>query len=96
MEIYGPAGLRSLIRTTLKLTYSGFWGKYAIHELLLSSDPITTCIADELHENEVAGDDILPGKEDGIWRDFVDAAGEGVKVTAGPLLHRGIYLILSL
>ncbi|KAK0530205.1 hypothetical protein OC834_003392 [Tilletia horrida] len=34
VEIYGPCGLRALIRTTLTLCYTSLSGKYVVHELL--------------------------------------------------------------
>ncbi|KAL9934945.1 hypothetical protein V8E36_006021 [Tilletia maclaganii] len=34
VEIYGPCGLRALLRTTLTLCYTSLTGKYVVHELL--------------------------------------------------------------
>ncbi|PWN22191.1 hypothetical protein BCV69DRAFT_281196 [Microstroma glucosiphilum] len=34
VEIYGPLGLRALIRTQLTLCFTGLQGKYVVHELL--------------------------------------------------------------
>ncbi|CAD6934766.1 unnamed protein product [Tilletia controversa] len=34
VQIYGPCGLRALIRTTLTLCYTSLTGKYVVHELL--------------------------------------------------------------
>ncbi len=34
LTLYGPLGLRSLIRSTLTLCYSTLYGKYTVHELL--------------------------------------------------------------
>ena len=34
VTVYGPSGIRALIRTTLTLCYSDLYGKYVVHELL--------------------------------------------------------------
>lgn len=63
------------------MTFTNTSETYAVHELLLPTDPITPCelprpadkfdhnIADQavMHVSESAGSDILPD-EDGFWR----------------------------
>ena len=39
LEIYGPLGLRALVRSTLTLCYAALQGKFVIHELLWPSQP---------------------------------------------------------
>ncbi|KAE8215181.1 hypothetical protein CF327_g1521 [Tilletia walkeri] len=46
VEIYGPCGLRALIRTTLTLCYTSLTGKYVVHELLWPGQTATPYTAD--------------------------------------------------
>ena len=39
LEIFGPLGLRALVRSTLTLCYAALQGKFVIHELLWPSQP---------------------------------------------------------
>ncbi|KAK0553412.1 mannosyl-oligosaccharide alpha-1,2-mannosidase [Tilletia horrida] len=41
VEIYGPCGLRALLRTTLTLCYTSLSGKYVVHELLWPNQTAT-------------------------------------------------------
>jgi ribonuclease Z len=43
VEIYGPAGLRAFVRQILTITNTRSADKYAVHELLTASDPVTPC-----------------------------------------------------
>ena len=68
VEIYGPPGLRALIRTTLSLCYSQLSGKYVVHEFVWPStsqlpDGAAHALSDQLqrmvpdlplHDGEVA------------------------------------------
>ncbi|KAG8925066.1 hypothetical protein FRC02_009948 [Tulasnella sp. 418] len=85
IEIYGPSGLRRLLRTTLEITQARLNGKYVVHELLTSSDSPYPCDSHLLHPNENPGRDIF-ASEDGTWPNFENA--EGLKIDAGPILHR--------
>ncbi|KZS99018.1 hypothetical protein SISNIDRAFT_545856 [Sistotremastrum niveocremeum HHB9708] len=85
LELYGPAGLRKLIRLNLQITQPNLIGKYAAHELLVSGEQPTTCVQEELFKNELPGRDILCDVS-GVWRDF--ETSEGMSVDAGPILHR--------
>ncbi|BGP25569.1 hypothetical protein JCM10295v2_004497 [Rhodotorula toruloides] len=83
-EIYGPAGLRLFLRTTLTLTASILSRPYVVHELLFPGEETST---GELHPSERKGRDIRMG-EDGFWRDLVsETEGGSVSVGAGPILH---------
>ncbi|UZJ54662.1 hypothetical protein CBS101457_003982 [Exobasidium rhododendri] len=43
VEIFGPSGLRALLRTTLTLCYSTLSGYYTVHELLWPSQSVYPC-----------------------------------------------------
>ncbi|KAJ3808210.1 beta-lactamase-like protein, partial [Lentinula aff. lateritia] len=90
IEIYGPAGIRTFIRSILKMTFTRMSDNYVAHELLASADQATSCDPKVMHPNEVAGEDILCSSGDGLWREV--AQGKGifgpVVVDAGPIIHR--------
>ncbi|GAW01946.1 Zinc phosphodiesterase ELAC protein 1 [Lentinula edodes] len=90
IEIYGPAGIRTFIRSILKMTFTRMSDNYVVHELLASADQATSCDPKVMHPNEVAGEDIFCSAGDGLWR--VVAQGKGifgpVVVDAGPIIHR--------
>ncbi|TXT08608.1 hypothetical protein VHUM_02736 [Vanrija humicola] len=92
INIYGPAGLRRLIRTMLECTAITLTGAYAVHELIPEGgSPSTGCQAGDLHVNEAQGIDFHPNDQ-GVWEDIVDdRPSRGIKgwrVSAGPLVHR--------
>ncbi|KAJ6623388.1 beta-lactamase-like protein [Mycena sp. CBHHK59/15] len=90
IEIYGPAGIRTFVRTILTMTLTRTIEKYVVHELLRADDVPTPCDPPEvLHSSELAGRDIRCS-EDGFWREFAQGKGVGsdVVVDAGPILHR--------
>ncbi|KAJ4501658.1 hypothetical protein C8R41DRAFT_805365 [Lentinula lateritia] len=90
IEIYGPAGIRTFIRSILKMTFTRMSDNYVVHELLASADQATSCDPKVMHPNEVAGEDIFCSAGDGLWREV--AQGKGifgpVVVDAGPIIHR--------
>lgn len=93
INIYGPVGLRELIRTTLRLTQVTLTGAYAVHELIpLGDSPGVACGENDLHINEAVGQDVY-ANDDGVWPLIVDErptkGGKGWMVSAGPLVHRG-------
>lgn len=92
IEIYGPAGIRTFIRSILKMTFTRMSDNYVVHELLASADQATSCDPKVMHPNEVAGEDIFCSAGDGLWREV--AQGKGifgpVVVDAGPIIHRGV------
>jgi ribonuclease Z len=90
INLYGPAGLRAFLRSTLSLTYTRTADRYAVHELLIPTDPRTPCNDEALHVNEEPGRDVLCD-EDGFWRNFTEGRSirGSVYVCAGPLVHRG-------
>jgi hypothetical protein len=90
INLYGPAGLRTFLRTTLSLTRTRTADRYAVHELLAPADQRTPCNDDVLHESEEPGQDV-PCDEDGFWRNFTEgrSARGAVYMCAGPLVHRG-------
>ncbi|RSH88726.1 hypothetical protein EHS25_002953 [Saitozyma podzolica] len=87
-HIYGPRGVRELVRTTLRLTEMGLSGAYAVHELLpADGSPSVTCQAEELHQNEAVGKDIR-ADELGVWEGILE---EGVARGGGRgALARGL------
>ncbi|WWC63315.1 uncharacterized protein I303_105915 [Kwoniella dejecticola CBS 10117] len=91
-HIYGPAGIRNLIRTTLKVTSINLAGVYAVHEILEQGEaPSTKCEEEDLHSNEAVGVDFV-ANEDGVWEDILQQGngkgGKGWSVKAGPIHHR--------
>jgi ribonuclease Z len=93
VEIYGPAGLRSFVRTCMVSTHTRSADKYAVHELLTANDPTTPCTpSDVLHASEFPGRDIRCDIE-GFWREFTTSVnldfGTQLVADAGPIIHRG-------
>jgi ribonuclease Z len=93
LQLYGPAGLRRLVRTNLQITQPNITGKYCAHELLRKGDSVTSCEPEDLHEHEDPGRDIHCD-EDGLWRDFED--DDGIQVDAGPIEHRGVSSLIPI
>ncbi|KAJ7135017.1 beta-lactamase-like protein [Mycena crocata] len=90
IEIYGPAGIRTFVRSILNMTLTRTGEKYVVHELLRADDPETPCEPPEvLHSSELVGRDIRCS-DDGFWRGFTKGKGVfgDVLVDAGPILHR--------
>ncbi|ESK82937.1 hypothetical protein Moror_11829 [Moniliophthora roreri MCA 2997] len=91
IEIYGPAGIRTFVRSVLKMTLTRTADNYVVHELLTPEDEPTLCDpAEVMHYNEVPGRDILCSPEDGFWRGITQEKGAfcDVVVDAGSILHR--------
>ena len=76
VDIYGPKGVRELIRTLMTVTHTRCGDHYAVHELLnegeTSSAPNGQVNEHVLHPNELPGSDIYPDV-DGFWRGFTQA-----------------------
>lgn len=89
VEIYGPAGLRSFVRSCLAATRTRTAFCYAVHELLTPEDDLTPCGTGDLHASELPGHDIL-SDDDGFWREIVDSQSQRNRllVDAGPIIHR--------
>ncbi|KAJ7109134.1 beta-lactamase-like protein [Mycena epipterygia] len=90
VEIYGPAGIRTFVRSILNMTLTRTAEKYVVHELLRAEDAPTPCEPPEvLHSSELVGRDIRCS-DDGFWRGFTQGRGAlgDVLVDAGPILHR--------
>ncbi|KAG8995961.1 hypothetical protein FRB94_008627 [Tulasnella sp. JGI-2019a] len=85
VQVYGPSGIRELIRTTLRITQTILNGYYAVHELLTREDMPYPCPTNGMHQNEYAGKDIYCSA-DGFWREFETAGG--LSMDAGPISHR--------
>ncbi|KAF8603205.1 hypothetical protein BDV93DRAFT_556838 [Ceratobasidium sp. AG-I] len=85
LDIFGPRGIRELLRTILKITQSSLAGKYAVHELLSVDDIPYSCEESEMHPNETLGQNLRPTK-DSFWMG-IDREG-GWSVNAGPIKHR--------
>lgn len=90
IDIYGPAGLRTFVRSILTMTHTKTADTYAVHELLTSRCPRTPCDATFLHSSECPGLDLLCN-EQGFWQAFTMARGRlgDVVADAGPISHRG-------
>lgn len=93
VHMYGPRGLRELIRTTLRITGAHLSGVYAVHELLEEGEQGSVdCDEGSLHVNEAVGRDIQPNA-DGVWPEILQqgsgSSGKGWGVSAGPIVHRG-------
>ncbi|KAJ6513919.1 beta-lactamase-like protein [Mycena vitilis] len=89
VEIYGPAGIRTFVRSILTMTLTRTAEKYVVHELLRTDDVPTSCDLDVMHSSELEGRDIWCS-EDGFWKGFTLGRGAlgDVVVDAGPILHR--------
>ncbi|CAK5279563.1 unnamed protein product [Mycena citricolor] len=89
IEIYGPAGIRTFVRSIMKMTLTRTAHRYVVHELLTQQDALTSCDSEVMHSSEVAGRDIVC-TGDGFWKGFTEDAGHShdVVVDAGPISHR--------
>lgn len=98
VEIYGPRGIRKMIRTIFTLTHSRSADKFAVHELLFPDEtpsvPAGPTEDSPLHQNELPGKD-LPCDDRGFWRNITlevcHGYGSGrysLLVDAGPIVHR--------
>ncbi|KAH7330566.1 beta-lactamase-like protein [Rhizoctonia solani] len=85
LDIYGPQGLRELLRTILRITQTSLSGKYAVHELLSGDDDPYPCEPTIIHSNEIKGTEFRPAS-DGYWKE-ITKDGDWV-VSAGPIKHR--------
>ncbi|CAE6466398.1 unnamed protein product [Rhizoctonia solani] len=85
LDIYGPPGLRELLRAILRITQTSLSGKYAVHELLSEEDVPYPCEPAIIHPNEIKGMDLRPAS-DGCWKEITQD-GDWV-VSAGPIKHR--------
>ncbi|CUS08330.1 unnamed protein product [Tuber aestivum] len=86
VEIYGPRGLRGLVRRTLQTTYMRLEGGFVVHELLFAGEVGDGKGGEDgecLGEVE-RGRDIHPG-EDGFWKDFLEV--DNFLVSAGEIKH---------
>lgn len=90
IEIYGPAGLRTFVRSILTMTLTKTADTYAVHELLTPQCLRTPCDAESLHSSECPGLDFVCD-EQGFWQAIVVARGRvgDIVVDAGPISHRG-------
>ncbi|RPA95322.1 Metallo-hydrolase/oxidoreductase [Choiromyces venosus 120613-1] len=86
VEIFGPRGVRRLVRRTLQTTYMRLEGGFVVHELLFADEAEDK--EDEEEEGclgEVErGRDIHPDK-DGFWRDFLEV--DNFFLSAGEIKH---------
>ncbi|GAC93860.1 hypothetical protein PHSY_001427 [Pseudozyma hubeiensis SY62] len=92
VEIYGPPGLRALVRTTLSLCYSQLSGKYVVHEFVwpsqdqipngsphaLSDQPERVIPKIPLHDGESsAGRDLTMDLRSFSWPNFLSLKTPG-------------------
>ncbi|EMD36644.1 hypothetical protein CERSUDRAFT_94921 [Gelatoporia subvermispora B] len=98
IEIYGPRGLRSLMRHLLAATCTHTTSRYAVHELLQPTETPSASGVEDLYECEAEGRDIYADAE-GFWTEIATGEvggasrwGSGskgwVSVDAGPIEHR--------
>ena len=87
IEIYGPAGIRTFVRSILKMTLTCTGERYVVHELLSINDEITPCALEDLHTSECAGKNFQADRETGFWTNIYTE--NGLSVDAGPIEHRG-------
>jgi len=89
IELYGPAGLRTFVRSIFTMTLTHTAERYVVHELLTPTDAVTSCDSAVLHSSECLGRDIICDT-DGFWRGVTSDTGYWgeVVVDAGPILHR--------
>lgn len=95
VAIYGPAGLRTFVRSIMQMTLTKTADKYVVHELLTPTDPVTPCDPPEvMHCSECVGTDFMCSETDGLWREFTieDSRFGDLAVDAGPINHRGASL----
>ncbi|KAL5534910.1 hypothetical protein ACEPAF_3000 [Sanghuangporus sanghuang] len=85
VELYGPAGLRTFVRSILKMTMTDLTERYCVHELLTPSDTLTSCDDFDMHPGESVGRNII-SVSTGLW---FDLAVEGsIQIDAAPIMHR--------
>lgn len=89
IELYGPAGLRTFVRSIFAMTLTHTGERYVVHELLTPSDTPTSCDPAVLHPSECPGQNFLCDS-DGFWKGVTSGTGYWgeVIVDAGPILHR--------
>ncbi|KAI8976323.1 beta-lactamase-like protein [Trametes punicea] len=102
VEIFGPRGVRRMLRTLWYLTHTHSEHPYAVHELLLpgerpsvsadvQSDTEQVDEVDVRRESECVGRDIWCDEE-GFWRGILNVPPNrhkwGALVDAGPIQHR--------
>ncbi|WWC90691.1 uncharacterized protein L201_005628 [Kwoniella dendrophila CBS 6074] len=93
-HIYGPAGIRKMVRTILKITSINLAGVFAVHEILEQGEESSVhCEEEDLHANEAVGIDFI-ANDNGVWENILEqgnSTGKGSKgwsVKAGPIHHR--------
>ena len=106
VEIYGPRGIRRMIRTLWHITHTHSEHSFAVHELLILGEQPSVAAdvqehgganeADVRRESECIGQDFHCG-DDGFWRGIFSLPPKhshvGATVDAGPILHRGTTLL---
>jgi ribonuclease Z len=72
------------------MTLSHTGERYVVHELLTSTDAVTSCDSAVLHPSECPGQDFVCDA-DGFWKGVASGTGYWgeVVVDAGPIRHRG-------
>lgn len=85
LDVFGPHGLRQLLRTILSITQTTLSGKYAVHELVSTTDTPCSCDHSDLHPNEAPGKNLRPSPE-GYWME-IEREGRWT-ISAGPIKHR--------
>lgn len=106
VEIFGPRGIRRMLRMLWHMTHTHSEHPYVVNELLFPgeqpsiaanvSDEPGTDETDVRRESECIGRDIWCD-ENGFWRSIVDIPPDnrhhlwGAIVDAGPIQHRGAF-----
>ncbi|KAI0641570.1 beta-lactamase-like protein [Trametes meyenii] len=101
VEIFGPRGVRRMLRSLWHLTHTHSEHAYVVHELLFAGEkpsvPADVLRGEDVDEVDVRRDSECVGRdiwcdEQGFWRGIVDIAAtryrRGALVDAGPIEHR--------
>lgn len=108
VEIFGPRGLRRMLRTLWHLTHTHSEHAFVVHELLfvgetpsVAADVSQGADVDEANvrrESECVGRDFWCDAQ-GFWRGIIEVPAtrhrQGVLVDAGPIEHRGKRLLIG-
>lgn len=80
VDVYGPLGIKELLRTTFRVTYTMLASSFRVHELLFQEDPANT---DEPFLREEGSRDIRI--DGGLWAGI--SIDDACQISAVPILH---------
>ncbi len=102
LEIYGPLGLRELLRTTFRLSYTVLSSKVAVHELLFSDQQASkgTCYPNEVPGHDFVIESFRPASDSEMKGEATTpvegktgeawcdiSTDHGIRITAVPIVH---------